>query len=61
MNQFNIRDKQQLSIVERETSIVEAAVLIDNITDNFDLDFSVADEGEMLEASVDSFMYDYGK
>lgn len=61
MNQFNIRDKQQLSIVERETSIVEAAVLIDNITDNFDLDFSVADEGGMLEASIDSFMYDYGK
>ena len=27
----------------------------------FYLDFSMADEGEMLEASVDSFMCNYGK
>ncbi|MCM1048543.1 MAG: Fic family protein [Clostridiales bacterium] len=37
INKFDIRDGQQLSTVEREISIVKAAVLSNRITGNFDL------------------------
>lgn len=36
VNKFDIRDGQQLSAVEREISIVKAAVLADDITGEFD-------------------------
>ena len=61
VNKFDIHNGQQLSKVEREISIVKAAVLADRITGNFDLDFSMAGEGEMLEASVAAFMCNYEK
>lgn len=38
VNKLDIHDGQQLSTVEREISIVKAAVLADNITGNFDLE-----------------------
>ena len=37
INKFDIRDGQQLSTVEREISIVKAAVLSNRITGTFDL------------------------
>lgn len=37
VNKFDIHNEQQLSMVEREISIVKAAVLADTITGNFDL------------------------
>ena len=37
VNKFNIHNGQQLSMVEREISIIKAAVLVDDITGNFDL------------------------
>ena len=37
VNKFDIHNGQQLSKVEREISIVKAAVLADRITGNFDL------------------------
>ena len=37
VNKFDIRNGQQLSMVEREISIVKAAVLADNIIGGFDL------------------------
>ena len=42
--------------MEKEISIVKAAVLANRNTGNFYRDFSMADEGEMLEASVAAFM-----
>lgn len=36
VNKFDIRNGQQLSMVEREISIVKAAVLVDDITGGFD-------------------------
>lgn len=38
INKFDIRDGKELAKVEREISIVKAAVLTDTITGNFDLE-----------------------
>lgn len=38
VNKLDIQDGQQLSMAEREISIVKAAVLTNNITGNFDLE-----------------------